>query len=160
MEVYSENEEIEFANACTEILEIFKYLNKSDFEKIPQSKIHLFEINANKNHKFIYNQDEEFEKQQISKKTRELLAVLFIKYWATEKQKNAIQKYDIQYLEKKENEKKKKYNYYDIFKKEGIEEVINEKNDSFVENLPINYKRKNAFMKIFENIKKFLHIKI
>lgn len=74
MEVYSENEEIEFANACTEILEIFKYLNKSDFEKIPQSKIHLFEINANKNHKFIYNQDEEFEKQQISKKTRELLA--------------------------------------------------------------------------------------
>lgn len=159
MEVYNENEEIEFANACTEILEIFKYLNKNDFEKIPQSTIHLFEINANKNHKFIYNLDEEFEKQQISKKTKELLAVLFAKYWATEKQKNKIEKYDIQYLTKVESEKSKKYNYYDIFKKENIEEV-NAKDDSLEENLPINYKRKNIFMKLFENIKKFLNVKI
>ena len=36
---------VEYANAYTEVLGILKYISKEDYEKIPNSKIELFETN-------------------------------------------------------------------------------------------------------------------
>ena len=46
---------IEYANAYSEVLEILKYISKEDYEKIPISKIQLFETNQNKEYIFEYN---------------------------------------------------------------------------------------------------------
>ena len=41
--------DIQYANAYTEVLDILKYISKEDYEKIPKSKIKVFEENSNKN---------------------------------------------------------------------------------------------------------------
>ena len=47
-------ENIEYANAYSEVLEILKHISKEDYNKIPKQRIKLFETSANKNYEFTY----------------------------------------------------------------------------------------------------------
>lgn len=57
---------IEYANAYSEVLEILKFISKEDYEKIPNSKIELFETNQNKEYIFEYNPNKTLEEQKKS----------------------------------------------------------------------------------------------
>lgn len=107
---------IEYANAYSEVLEILKYISKEDYEKIPNSKIELFETNHNKEYIFKYNPNKTLDEQNVSKTAKAIIAILFRDYWATELQKEKIitkQNYDRMQLEEK---KKERYNSDNIFK--------------------------------------------
>lgn len=106
----------EYANAYSEVLEILKYISKEDYEKIPNSKIELFETNYNKEYIFKYNPNKTLDEQNVSKTAKAIIAILFRDYWATEIQKEKIitkQNYDRMQLEEK---KKERYNSDNIFK--------------------------------------------
>lgn len=108
--------DIEYANAYSEVLEILKYISKEDYEKIPNSKIELFETNHNKEYIFKYNPNKTLDEQNVSKTAKAIIAILFRDYWATELQKEKIiakQNYDRMQLEEK---KKERYNSDNIFK--------------------------------------------
>ncbi len=108
--------DIEYANAYSEVLEILKYISKEDYEKIPNSKIELFETNHNKEYIFKYNPNKTLDEQNVSKIAKAIIAILFRDYWATEIQKEKIiakQNYDRMQLEEK---KKEIYNSDNIFK--------------------------------------------
>ena len=51
------DENIEFSNACYEVLEILKHIKKEDIDKIPEDDINMLKKNANYNHNFTYNPD-------------------------------------------------------------------------------------------------------
>lgn len=107
---------IEYANAYSEVLEILKYISKEDYEKIPNSKIELFETNHNKEYIFKYNPNKTLDEQNVSKTAKAIIAILFRDYWATEIQKEKIitkQNYDRKQLEEK---KKERYNSDNLFK--------------------------------------------
>ena len=107
---------VEYANAYSEVLEILKYISKEDYEKIPNSKIELFETNHNKEYIFKYNPNKTLDEQNVSKTAKAIIAILFRDYWATELQKEKIitkQNYDRMQLEEK---KKEIYNSDNIFK--------------------------------------------
>ncbi len=107
---------VEYANAYSEVLEILKYISKEDYEKIPNSKIELFETNHNKEYIFKYNPNKTLDEQNVSKTAKAIIAILFRDYWATELQKEKIitkQNYDRMQLEEK---KKERYNSDNIFK--------------------------------------------
>ncbi len=107
---------VEYANAYSEVLEILKYISKEDYEKIPNSKIELFETNHNKEYIFKYNPNKTLDEQNVSKTAKAIIAILFRDYWATEIQKEKIitkQNYDRKQLEEK---KKERYNYDNLFK--------------------------------------------
>lgn len=107
---------VEYANAYSEVLEILKYISKEDYEKIPSSKIELFETNHNKEYIFKYNPNKTLDEQNVSKTAKAIIAILFRDYWATELQKEKIiakQNYDRMQLEAKEKER---YNSDNIFK--------------------------------------------
>ena len=107
---------VEYANAYSEVLEILKYISKEDYEKIPNSKIELFETNHNKEYIFKYNPNKTVDEQNVSKTAKAIIAILFRDYWATELQKEKIitkQNYDRMQLEEK---KKERYNSDNIFK--------------------------------------------
>ena len=107
---------VEYANAYSEVLEILKYISKEDYEKIPNSKIELFETNHNKEYIFKYNPNKTLDEQNVSKIAKAIIAILFRDYWATELQKEKIitkQNYDRMQLEEK---KKERYNSDNIFK--------------------------------------------
>ena len=115
----------EYANAYSEVLEILKYISKEDYEKIPNSKIELFETNHNKEYIFKYNPNQTLDEQNVSKTAKAIIAILFRDYWATEIQKEKIitkQNYDRMQLEEK---KKERYNSDNIFKNNKKKIILN-----------------------------------
>ena len=109
-------ENIEYANAYSEVLEILKNISKEDYEKVPSEKIDLFEKNANKNYNFQYDTNLTLDEQNVSKRAKAIIAILFRDYWATPEQREKIlakQNYDRIHIEKN---KQKQYNVDNIFK--------------------------------------------
>lgn len=82
--------ELEYANAYSEVLEILSYLSKEDYDKIPKEKIDFFETKCNKNYKFYYDMNKTLDEQDVSKKAKIIIAILFRDYWATDKQREKI----------------------------------------------------------------------
>lgn len=107
---------IEYANACTEVLEILKYISKEDYNKIPKSKIDFYKENSNKDYSFTYNPRLTLDEQNVSKMAKGIIAILFRDCWATETQRNKIIAYQNNERRKIEEEKRKKYNVDNIFK--------------------------------------------
>ena len=146
-------EKQEFGNACYEVLEILKYIKEDDLEKIPQEEIQILKKNANYNHSFYYNPGKSIKEQEVSKLSKGIIAQYFYKYIATEKAKEKIklkQEYDLQIIE---SEKRKKYDYNNIFKeKQNVAEKDNEKINNV---LPIEYKKEKWYVKIFNKILNF-----
>lgn len=108
-------ENMEYANAYTEVIEILKYISKEDYNKIPKNKINLFETDANKEYKFTYNPNLTLNEQNVSKRAKAIIAILFRDYWATEKQRKKIiakQNNDRMQIEKN---KKERYNPDNLF---------------------------------------------
>ena len=106
----------EYANAYSEVLEILKNISKEDYEKVPSEKIDLFEKNANKNYNFQYDTNLTLDEQNVSKRAKAIIAILFRDYWATPEQREKIlakQNYDRIQIEKN---KQKQYNVDNIFK--------------------------------------------
>lgn len=82
--------DIQYANAYTEVLDILKYISKEDYEKIPKSKIKVFEENSNKNYHFTYDENKTLDEQNVSEITKVIIAILFRDYWATKEQRYVI----------------------------------------------------------------------
>ena len=154
-------ENIEYANAYSEVLEIIKHIPKEEYNKIPKKKIELFETKSNKDYVFSYNSEKTLDEQNVSKRAKAIIAILFRDYWATDTQREKIlakEKYDILQLEKVKQEK---YNPNDIFKdrnkiqKEKINEYEIKNNINF--NLPIKVNEASFFRKMINLFKKFFN---
>ena len=118
--------DIKYANAYSEVLEILKYISKEDYEKIPNSKIELFETNYNKEYVFKYDPNKTLDEQNVSKTAKAIIAILFRDYWATEIQKEKIinkQNYDRMKLEE---EKRTRYNSDNLFKNNEKKVIMND----------------------------------
>ena len=143
-------ENIEYANAYSEVLEILKSISKEDYEKIPIEKINLFETNANKNYKFQYDATLTLDEQNISKRAKAIIAILFRDYWATSEQREKIlakQNYDrIQ----NEKNKQKQYDPDNLFKNKATKVETVENSVAMVEyKESIFTKLKNWFKRTF-----------
>ena len=105
-----------YAQAYVEILEIIRNMEQHYKDKIPAKLIEFFEENKDSNYQ--YNIDESIVNQNMafSQKTIDLLAMLELKYLATETEKellqDALNKNEIKYQE----ELREKYNPNNIFK--------------------------------------------
>lgn len=145
---------IEYANAYSEVLEILKYISEEDYDKIPQNKIELFKTNSNKYYKFIYNPEKTLDEQNVSKRAKAIIGVLFRDYWATDSQREKIiikQNNDRLFLEE---QKKSLYDIEDIFR------IRNVNNENKVEEITQMIVNKESFIKkCINKIKFFLNLK-
>lgn len=96
--------DIQYANAYTEVLDILKYISKEDYEKIPKSKIKVFEENCNKNYNFTYDENKTLDEQNVSEITKVIIAILFRDYWATKEQRYIIIKKQQEIRDQKQKE--------------------------------------------------------
>lgn len=139
----------EYAIAYKEVFEILKYIPKEDYNKIPSEKIDLYKVMQEKNYNFKYNPSKTLDEQNVSKRAKAIIALLFRDYWATDIQRKKIlekQKYDRQRIEE---EKKQKYQYKDLFKKEERTIEIKDNTDSVT---LIKYKE-NVFNRFLNRIR-------
>ncbi len=141
---------IEYANAYSEVLGILKCISTEEYNKIPKEKIKLFEECSNKEYIFDYDSNKTLDEQNVSKRAKAVIAILFRDYWATDTQREKIvakQNYDRQKIEQELIEK---YNPDNLFKrKEQIEDVMEDVECKDI----VEYKEESFFRKILRKIK-------
>lgn len=145
--------ENQYAIAYNEVLEILKYIPKEDYNKIPQEKLNVFKTNASKDCKFKYDPKKTLDEQNVSKKAKAIIGLLFRDYWATEGQRVQIIKKQNHDRIKIEKEKQKKYNKNDIFKEEPTSQ-----NSVDIENISIIEYKESLILKILKKFKRILKI--
>lgn len=150
---------MEYANAYSEVLEILNHIPKADYNKVPNNMIELFATNKNKEYSFSYDVNKTLNEQNVSKKAKTIIAILFRDYWATPYQRERIlekEKYDIA---KMEEEKREKYNPDNIFKnnKNDVTTAIDETEDTSISMQIVEYKEP-IFKRIMNKILEILHI--
>ena len=129
--------------------EILINIPNEDFNKIPNEIIQMLEAKRNKEYKFELDRNLEFDKQNILRETKVLLAILYRDYWATTEERERIkQKWKID-IQKDEDLKRIKYDT-DIFKSKR--EIKTD--EQFIENSMIAIQEEKWYKKIFNIIKR------
>ena len=146
-------ENIEFKNACFEVLEILRFIKEDDLIKIPKYEIQILEENANYEHKFTYNPQKDIKEQQVCKLAKGIIAIYFYKYIASMEQKEKIEEYHRYNQELIEQTKSQQYDVNNIFKKKNKDE-INVENEN---NQLIIPKNEKWYIKILYKIKEFFN---
>jgi hypothetical protein len=142
---------VEYANAYSEVLEILKFISKEDYNKIPANKIELFKLNSNKEYKFTYSPNKTLDEQNVSKRAKAIIGILFRDYWATEVQRDKIirkQKNDRLTLDE---QKKSLYGIENIFKKRNACSETEVKKEV----TKVVVYKENFITRIFNKIKNF-----
>ena len=150
--------DIQYANAYTEVLDILKYISKEDYEKIPKSKIKVFEENCNKNYNFTYDENKTLDEQNVSEITKVIIAILFRNYWATKEQRYIIIKKQQEIRDQKQKELMAKFEQNKNISEKDLKKV-NVASDLDIDidyargtNLE-TYKEENIFKRIISKIR-------
>lgn len=139
-----------YAQAYVEILEIIRNMEQHYKEKIPAKLIEFFEENKDSNYQYNIDESNENQNMSFSQKTIDLLAMLELKYLATETEKellkDALDKNDIKY----QTELRNKYNPDNLFKSKEAKIETAENSVSMVEYKESIFTRiKNWFKRTF-----------
>lgn len=150
--------DIQYANAYTEVLDILKHISKEDYEKIPKSKIKVFEENCNKNYNFTYDENKTLDEQNVSETTKVIIAILFRDYWATKEQRYIIIKKQQEIKDQKQKELMAKFEQNKNISEKDLKKV-NVASDLDIDidyargtNLE-TYKEENIFKRIISKIR-------
>lgn len=157
--------DIQYANAYTEVLDILKYISKEDYEKIPKSKIKVFEENSNKNYSFTYDENKTLDEQNVSEIAKAIIAILFRDYWATKEQRYVIIKKQQEIKEQKQKEIMAKFEQNKKISEKDLKKV-NVASDLDLDidyellgtNMPLYKKEEGFFEKLVNKIKELLNI--
>ena len=145
-----------YACAYREVIEILKYTNQDDVNKIPSEKLLLWLDNMKEDYNFEIDEEKPLSEQNISKEAKAILAnifkeyffpILFLLFFISVVFIEEKEKYDMEKLEK---EKYEKYNPNDIFKNKN---QINIETDNISDNVAMVEYKVSLFTKIFNKIK-------
>ena len=104
------------AKAYKELYEILKFIPREKRAKIPASFITFLECNMDKKYEYKIKNVRNFEKQEMLKETKILLAILYRDYWATSEKKQEIIAKQRKEIIQQEELKRKKYDVENLFK--------------------------------------------
>ena len=107
---------LDYGIAYAEVLEVLKYVSLDDYNKIPKKYITFLEENSDENSTFTYNTAIPFKKQEISDDTKNILAMLYRLFWASEIEKAEFRKAD-RFEEQKRIELNEKYSPENVLKR-------------------------------------------
>ena len=106
---------LDYGIAYAEVLEVLKYVSLDDYNKIPKKFITFMEENCDENSTFTYNIAIPFEKRNLSNDTKNILAMLYRLFWASEEDKKRFEYIDKQNIQKRK-ELNEKYSPENVFK--------------------------------------------
>lgn len=146
-------DEKEYKIACTEMLEILKYIPEVDLKKIPSDIIKVLKEHYDSTYNFKLNLDESLKKQNISELTKAIIANFYRDYWVTDVERKKILKEEETVRRKVAEEKSQSFDSKDIFKQNTL--VINRKENRSLDLVKI--KEKSFLQNIFKRLKKFFN---
>lgn len=110
-----------YAKAYTEVVTILNNLADEEYSKIPKQEIEFYKNNMDKEYKYTLDPEKSLSEQNISIEANAILVAIFRDYFASEKQKETLNKILVDNQKKTEKEKEQKYNPYNIFSKTNEE---------------------------------------
>lgn len=124
---------IEYIRANTEIKCLLKYFPINYIKKLPTKLLETIYKNSDEKYNIDVDLKKDLKNQNISKKTKDMLAVLTYNYWSSENEKQEI----IERLNENENnyqkEMRKKYNPDTLFKNKVSKAELAENSGTIVE---------------------------
>ena len=113
-------------NVYSEVYEILSYMDKSVVMKIPIDILEKIKEKRNKDYISRIDKNDIFNKNNVDKKTIEVLAWLDVNYWIDQDKKNKLQQC---YIEKIKNEELQKQERYSngVFNNKKEENKLSEK---------------------------------
>ena len=147
--------DVEYANAFYEVLKVLECVNVDDYNKIPLKLVQTFKTYANYEYDFEYDVNKTLDEQNVTKRAKAIIAILFRDYWATDTQREKIiakQNYDRQKIEQ---ELMEKYNPDNLFKKHEETENI----ETTTENNQIIPYKDSFIKKLFNKILNLFNLK-
>lgn len=135
-----------------ETLTFLAFFDNKMIEKIPSYIItKLCEEAADSKSDFYIDTSKSFEEQNISEKSKDLLALIYYDYIAEEEEKKEIiEQWELN-EEKYNNIQNQKYSYDNLFAKNSQKQEINKTN------LPIKVEKENVFKRLIKYIKSILN---
>ncbi len=145
--------DVNLSRSMAEVLEILKHMDRTYTEKLPRKFVEFLKDNQDTSYIPKLDYTKKLQDCNISKETKGLLGIMYLKYWSQEEQKKEY----LQILEDNQKkylaEIKEKYNPDNLFKNcKKCEENL-EENTQMIE-----YKE-TILKKIVRKIKLFLKIK-
>lgn len=141
---------LDYGIAYAEVLEVLKYISLENYNKIPKNYITYMEENCDENCTFVYNIAIPFEKQDLSDDTKNILAMLYRLFWASDEDKKRFEYVDKQNIQKRK-EINQKYSPENVFKNRNSNVKYNNINKE--KNEIIEYKENNWIKKLFIKIR-------
>lgn len=138
----------QYKDAFSEVYTILGFLEDEELKKIPSNVISAIENNRNLNYIYEINEDVDLFKHPMLLETKAILFNLYRDYLATPEQRKKIIKIQNEERQRKDKEKREKYNPNGIF----------ENRQSNFKNVPenksiIEVKKENFIEKIIRKIK-------
>ena len=125
----------EYRIAYCEVLEVLEHMDEQYVSRIPNKMLEFWKNNASKDYVFKYDEDKSFKEQNISKKAKVILSILYRDCYASQEERESILKGLAEDRRRVEEEKRIKYNSDNIFDRTEIttEEIsIGQKDDKRV----------------------------
>ena len=148
----TEKEKIEYSRALTEVNFILKYTDLELVNKIPRKFLEYINENEDKEYKVNISVDSSLESQKISEKTKDFMALIYRNYFCTEEERiefDEILKKNQEQYDRLLNEK---YSYENLFRKNKIEEVEENVQETKEQTALIDYENMKWYKKIAFNI--------
>lgn len=142
---------VEFSECITETLDILKHMENSYIEKIPRKFMVFLENNKSTNYISNLDHSKKVNEMILKEKTKDILAIIYMKYWCTEEEKHAYNELLQENEKKYQDELRKKYNVDNIFQKTNQFEKTMQNN--ITNNVAIVEYKESIFKKLINKIK-------
>lgn len=144
-------------NAFAETLFIIKCLPKKEQNKISSQFIKFLEENKNDNYKVNIDPNIDLCNQPLLNETKSLLSEIYRSYFISKPDREKILKHERYVRIIKEDIKKKKYNYENIFKNKNESNPIDSvENKNQNETVALVEYKKSFIKRLFDKIKKII----
>lgn len=140
-----------YAKAYTEVLEIIRHFSDEEYSRIPKEKIEYYEQNRDKDYVFKLDLELDLFEQKISRKANAIIVALYRDYFASEAEKQKINRLLNINQQRLEEEKRERYNPEDLFKKEQEADKQEEKQELAL----VVVKNDSLYEKIVAFLKRF-----
>ena len=144
-----------YSEAAVEVLDILKYTNENDVNKIPKKFIEFLSQNCSKNYISTIDKNKTISEMNLKQETKDLLGIIYRNWWTTQEEKAEIYK-KISEMRAEEQEKAKEiYSYDNLFKTKNNEIESPKVESKQIENMPLIKYKKSLFKSILEKLKNF-----
>lgn len=99
-----------------EIVELLNHFPEEDLKKIPKEIINVFMENMDNQYEFIVDKTKRLNEQEMLPETKEILALIYEDYWATDDERKQLMKKSYENERKYQEEINKKYVSDNLFK--------------------------------------------